>query len=110
MPDRKAKPEKLFERVENASDEIRSRRKQKGNYRRPLKIAPFFGYGTRERIRIRGRLFEDEGPIISSETDSVWRNIANMYRRRRNPRDPFRARQRVFSGPFKRSESLRFSC
>jgi phosphatidate phosphatase APP1 len=81
MPDWKAKLENIFERIEDVSDDFRLKRKRKRNFENPLMIMPFFGYGTSEKIRIKGRVVEDEGAIASTETDSVWRNIANMYRR-----------------------------
>ena len=95
MPDWKAKLENLFERIEDVSDDLRLKRKRKRNFNNPLMIMPFFGYGTSEKIRIRGRVIEDEGTIASTETDSVWRNIANMYRRFETDEIPY-ARVKAF--------------
>lgn len=89
MPDFKTKIENFFNRIENKADEISLKRRQKRNFENALKIVPFFGYGTREKIRIKGRVVEDEGEIISSETDSVWRNIRNTYRRFETDEIPF---------------------
>ena len=96
MPDWKAKLEKLFERVEDVSDDFRLNRKRKRNFENPLMIMPFFGYGTSEKIRIKGRVIEDEGAITSTETDSVWRNIANMYRRFETDEIPYARVKAVF--------------
>lgn len=95
MPDWKAKFENLFERIEDVTDDFRLKRKRKRNFENPLKIMPFFGYGTSEKIRIKGRVLEDEGAIASTETDSVWRNILNMYRRFETDEIPY-ARVKAF--------------
>lgn len=96
MADFKSKLERFFERVEGAADRFSLRRRQKKNFRNALKIVPFFGYGTSEKIRIKGRVVEDEGEIISSETDSVWRNIKNMYRRFETDEIPFARVKAIF--------------
>ena len=96
MADFKSKLEKFFERVEGAADRYSLRRRQKRNFDNPLKIVPFFGYGTREKIRIKGRVVEDEGEILSSETDSVWRNVKNMYRRFETDEIPFARVKAIF--------------
>lgn len=81
MSNWKAKLQTVFESIESVSDEFKLKRQRGGNFDNSLKIMPFFGYGTSERILIKGRVIKDEGEIVSNETDSVWRNIANMYRR-----------------------------
>ena len=96
MPDWKAKLENIFERLEDVSDDFRLKRKRKRNFENPLIILPFFGYGTSERVRIRGRVVEDEGAIASTETDSVWRNIANMYRRFETDEIPYAKVRAIF--------------
>ena len=96
MPDFKSKLEKFFERVEGAADEFSLKRRQKRNFENPLKIVPFFGYGTSEKIRIKGRVIEDEGAIVSRAEDSVWRNIANMYRRFETDEIPFARVKAIF--------------
>src|SRR5688500_16558164 len=96
MPDWKAKLENIFERIEDVSDDFRLKRKRKRNFENPLIILPFFGYGTSEKIRIRGRVVEEEGAIASTETDSVWRNIANMYRRFETDEIPYAKVRAIF--------------
>lgn len=96
MPNLKSKIERIFARIENAADAVSLKRRQKRNFDKPLKIVPFFGYGTNENIRIKGRVLEDEGEITSLETDSVWRNIINMYRRFETDEIPFARVRAVF--------------
>ena len=47
----------------------------------PICIVPYRGFGTPEGIYLKGRVLEDRGVRPASETDSVWRNLRNMYRR-----------------------------
>lgn len=96
MPDFKSKLEKFFNRIESAADKFSLKRRQKKNFDNPLKIVPFFGYGTNEKIRIKGRVLEDEGAIVSHAEDSVWRNIFNMYRRFETDEIPFARVKAVF--------------
>ncbi len=96
MPDWKAKLQSAVERIESVSDEIRLQRRRKRKFDNPLKIVPFFGYGTSEKIRIKGRVLEDEGAIVSRAEDSVWRNIANMYRRFETDEIPFAKVKAIF--------------
>ena len=47
----------------------------------PLMIQPYRGYGTRERLHLKGRVLEDRGIKPPSETDNWWTNLLNMYKR-----------------------------
>jgi phosphatidate phosphatase APP1 len=47
----------------------------------PLQIVAYDGYGTSEALALKGRVLEDQGIAAASDRDSVWRNLANMYRR-----------------------------
>lgn len=89
MADFKSRLERFFERVEGGADKISLRRRMKKNFGNELKIVSFFGYGTSEKVSVKGRVVEDEGEILSAETDSVWRNIKNMYRRFETDEIPF---------------------
>lgn len=44
-------------------------------------IVPYRGYGTTQRLFLRGRVLEDAGIAPARESDSVWRNLLNMYHR-----------------------------
>lgn len=96
MADFKSRLERFFERVENGADKISLRRRLRKNFNNKLKIVSFFGYGTNEKISIKGRVVEDEGEILSLETDSVWRNIKNMYRRFETDEIPFARVKAIF--------------
>ncbi len=47
----------------------------------PIKIQPYRGYGTDERLHLKGRVLEKRGITPPSETASRWANLVNMYRR-----------------------------
>jgi len=44
-------------------------------------IQPYIGYATRERLRLRGRVLEEEGIQPADVSDSWWRNFITMLRR-----------------------------
>jgi phosphatidate phosphatase APP1 len=46
-----------------------------------LMIIPYIGYGSERSIGLKGRVLEDKGIKPSKETDRIWDNLLNMYRR-----------------------------
>ena len=49
--------------------------------RDPWMIAGYRSFGSAQRVLIRGRAMENEGITAASDTDSLWRNLVNSYRR-----------------------------
>jgi phosphatidate phosphatase APP1 len=47
----------------------------------PTCIVAYQGYGTSDCLMLKGRVLEDRGIQPADVTDSVWRNLRNMYRR-----------------------------
>jgi phosphatidate phosphatase APP1 len=47
----------------------------------PIIILPYLGYGTAQKVVIRGRVLEDEGFRPSADADSRWRNLIRFYKR-----------------------------
>jgi phosphatidate phosphatase APP1 len=47
----------------------------------PIQIVPYRGYGNRHLISLQGRVLEDKDVKASTETDSVWRNLLNAWKR-----------------------------
>ncbi|MGH2541247.1 MAG: App1 family protein, partial [Ardenticatenaceae bacterium] len=47
----------------------------------PIKIVAYRGYGTADKMYLKGRVQEDEGIPPASEEDSLWRNMINVYKR-----------------------------
>lgn len=89
MADWKMKISDLIEKMDKISDSLRIRWKQKKGYEKPLVIFPFLGYGTNQKIYLRGRVFEEKGEIITTQTDGKRRNLANLYRRFATDEVPF---------------------
>ncbi len=44
-------------------------------------VVPYRGYGTADRLYVKGRVLEDEGISLGSEEDSKIRNLINTYKR-----------------------------
>lgn len=47
----------------------------------PIIILPYRGYGTAQKLFLKGRVLQDEGIAPASEEDSLWRNFVNTYKR-----------------------------
>jgi len=47
----------------------------------PIRIQPYRGYGTEDRLYLQGRVLEERGITRPSKTDNWWDNLVNMYRR-----------------------------
>ena len=77
---------RLVHAVEEAFDRIKYRHV---NGTRPLMIIPYLGFGSAEFIDLKGRVLEDSGIRPSSETDRVWNNLLNMYRRFESDEVPY---------------------
>lgn len=62
--------------IENRIDELRGR-----EHRRPRHIVAYHGFGTRQEIRLSGRVLADEPLWASDPEDSWWRNLRATWRR-----------------------------
>jgi phosphatidate phosphatase APP1 len=67
--------------VESRLDVAMARRASKRGRRDPLVIHAYRGYGTNSRVRVRGRVLEDEGIPASGERDTAWHNLFRTLRR-----------------------------
>jgi phosphatidate phosphatase APP1 len=47
----------------------------------PIIILPYLGYGTPQKLTIRGRVLEDEGFAPAADTDGRWRNLIRFWKR-----------------------------
>ncbi len=47
----------------------------------PIKIVPYRGFGNQERMFLKGRVLEDPEIVPAKESDSLWDNLVNMYKR-----------------------------
>lgn len=92
----KSKIAGIIEVIDNFSDKLRIKWKQKKGYEKPLMIFPFLGYGTNRKIYLRGRVFEDKGEIITTSADGKRRNLVNLYRRFATDEVPFARVRTIF--------------
>lgn len=76
----KKKVARLATRAEDNFDQLRGRLTDRLGLRDPIQIQPYFGYGTRRRVTLLGRVLENEGVRPGDDADSIWRNALNMYR------------------------------
>lgn len=47
----------------------------------PLKIQAYRGYGTTEKLHLKGRVLVDKDVQPASEADTLWENLVSMYKR-----------------------------
>ncbi|HEY7408499.1 MAG TPA: phosphatase domain-containing protein [Gemmatimonadaceae bacterium] len=71
----------LAAQLEGRVDAAMARRADRAGRRDPLVVHAYRGYGTSTRVRIRGRVLEDEGIPAAGERDSMWRNMLSAVRR-----------------------------
>lgn len=71
----------LAAQLEGQVDAAMARRADRAGRRDPLVVHAYRGYGTSTRVRIRGRVLEDEGIPAAGERDSMWRNMLSAVRR-----------------------------
>ncbi len=67
--------------VESEFDDLKYRLAERLGREDPLLVLPYRGYGSRRRLYLKGRVLEDEGITLSTDNDSVWRNLLNTFRR-----------------------------
>lgn len=67
--------------AEEKFDLLKYRMRERLGGRAPIEIVAYRGYGTPDRLFLKGRVQEDRGIGPAAEADSVYRNLLNMYRR-----------------------------
>lgn len=70
----------LADDVETAFDAMK-RRLDRRFGSEALTVIPYDGFGTADKLWVRGRVLEESGAKPATERDSVWRNLVNTYRR-----------------------------
>jgi phosphatidate phosphatase APP1 len=70
-----------IEGIDNLSDNVRLRLKAITGFDGPFIIIPYLGLGTAGKLWVSGRVLEDVGFTPSSDADTTWRNLVNMYKR-----------------------------
>lgn len=49
--------------------------------RDPWMVSGYRSFGSAQRVLVRGRAMENEGITTATDTDTLWRNLVNSYRR-----------------------------
>lgn len=67
--------------VEKHYDRLKTRLQNRIGRNNGLMILPYRGYGSINRLYLKGRVLEDKGITTPEDDDSVWDNLLNMYKR-----------------------------
>lgn len=67
--------------LEKRVDGLKRRLRTSPDAQRNLAIVPYLGYGTRRRLFVQGRVLANHAVQAAGESDTVWKNLLNMYRR-----------------------------
>lgn len=67
--------------LDETFDELRRRLNERLGGSNPIKIVAYRGYGRPGRLYLKGRVLRDEGISPSSDKDSLWNNLVNMFKR-----------------------------
>jgi phosphatidate phosphatase APP1 len=84
MENWKSKFQNAIGEIDDVSDSLRARLRKIGDFGDfgdELTIVSYLGYGTADKFILSGRVLEDKGAIATSDTDSRWENLRNLYRR-----------------------------
>ncbi|HWR51745.1 MAG TPA: YwiC-like family protein [Bryobacteraceae bacterium] len=71
----------IAELVERQIDRYRQAVKRQFGWMDPPILVSYLGYGTAERLYLKGRVIEESGVRSALDTDSIWDNLRMMYRR-----------------------------
>jgi phosphatidate phosphatase APP1 len=75
--------------LETRIDLLKYRARERIGGRNPIEIVAYRGYGTANRLYLKGRVQESLGVRPATEQDSILRNALNMYRRLRTNEIPY---------------------
>lgn len=71
----------LLNEVDDRVDALRGRLSAYWPRTDPIQIVPYRGFGTAEKVYLRGRVLEDEGVQAAAEDATLWQNAVNMFLR-----------------------------
>jgi phosphatidate phosphatase APP1 len=67
--------------VEDHFDRLKYRLGEHLGANDPIMIRPYRGFGSQEKLYLKGRVLENEGVTPPEDNDSLWENLVNMYKR-----------------------------
>ena len=74
-------PRQIVSNVEGFFDQIKLGYKWRFGRWNELRVIIYRGYGTPDRLYVKGRVLDDKGTTLGNRPASVWQNIANTFRR-----------------------------
>lgn len=80
---------RIIYNAERVFDSIKSRIGAALLRQKPVIILPYRGYASPSFVYIKGRVLVDKGIRPSTESDTVWVNLLNMYRRFESDEMPY---------------------
>ena len=89
---------RLADRLDRGVDAVKYRLADTFDRDDPLQVLPYRGYGTRERLFLAGRVLEDEPIAAARADDSLWKNLANTWKRIESDEVPFARLRARFRG------------
>ncbi len=72
---------RLASSVEGRLDAARYQLRLRNHRVGPIEIQPYRGHGTAQTLYLKGRVLEHRDTTSAGESDGVWDNIVQMYRR-----------------------------
>lgn len=88
----------MLAKVEGGFDRLKADLGARLGERDPIIITPYLGYGSADRLYLKGRVLENEGIRSALVEDSLWDNLVNMYRRFASDEIPGARVQAQFDG------------
>jgi phosphatidate phosphatase APP1 len=79
-------------------DRLKYRFHERYGYKQPVMIQTYRGYGTEQKVYIKGRVLEDKGIRSALENDTLWDNLVNMYKRFDSTEIPYAQVRARFQG------------
>lgn len=89
---------RVVHQAEVTFDRLKYRLGARLNSRASPMIVPYVGYSAKGKIYFKGRVLEDNGIRPVKDTDSIWRNMVNMYRRFESDEIPQARLMAIFQG------------
>lgn len=84
--------------VEFHFDLLKYRFRERLGGRDPIMIRTYRGFGTSQRIFLKGRVLEDKGIPPADDNDSLWDNLVNTFKRFDSDEIPFARLRARFQG------------
>ena len=71
----------LASSIEGRLDAARYHRRLRNHWIGPIEIQAYRGHGTAHTLYLKGRVLEHRDTVGADESDGIWDNIVQMYRR-----------------------------